>query len=257
MKTLRVNQVADRLRKHPATIWRWVARGCDIDSEESIQQFLSGDKRRRNPFQRALASGAAAPIGAKNPNTVQRSNEQNTSAECAVDPQEMEHVAEPQSDLNSIELAPVGRRGAAAALQRLEEIEERAHARLMRAIENGNQFQIKNAQEFYLRTSETLRKLDLAVETERRAAEEQIPLRQVESVAAQISTWLRVTFEQFLNAESPGLMSIKDLGEFKFSAIERFRGILHATVKSSRRTDPLIPEWAAVQVIEGWNIPTP
>ena len=46
-----------------------------------------------------------------------------------------------------------------------------AHARLMRAIEIGNPFQIKAAQEFYLRSSETLRRLDLAVETERRKSE--------------------------------------------------------------------------------------
>jgi predicted DNA-binding transcriptional regulator AlpA len=46
MKTLRVNQVADRLGKHPATIWRWVKRGyIDIDDENSIQQFLLGKRR--------------------------------------------------------------------------------------------------------------------------------------------------------------------------------------------------------------------
>jgi hypothetical protein len=66
-------------------------------------------------------------------------------------------------------------------LQRLEEIEERAHARLMRAIESGNPFQVKACQEFYLRCSETLRRLDLAVETERRTALEQIPMRQIEN----------------------------------------------------------------------------
>jgi hypothetical protein len=32
-------------------------------------------------------------------------------------------------------------------------------------------------------------------------------------------------------------MGSKDLGEFKFSAIERFRGILDAAVKASLRTD--------------------
>jgi hypothetical protein len=229
MKTLRVNQVADRLGKHPATIWRWVARGCDIDSEDSIQQFLLG-KRRQNP----------------------------TSAEYAVDPQEPQHEPEPQPDLNSIALAPVGKRGAAAALQRLEEIEERSFARLERAIESGNSFQVKAAQEFYLRCSESLRKLDAAIETERRTILEQVPMRQVESVAVQISTWLRIAFAQFLSSESPCLMSIKDLGEFKFSAIERFRGILHATVKASLRTDPQpIPPWAAANVIEAWNVPTP
>jgi hypothetical protein len=50
-------------------------------------------------------------------------------------------------------------------------------------------------------------------------------------------------------------MSIKDLGEFKFSAIEQFRSILHATVKGSIRTDPPIPPWAAAQVVEAWNVP--
>jgi hypothetical protein len=92
----------------------------------------------------------------------------------------------------------VGKRGAAAALARLEEIEERAHARLIRAIEAGNPFQIKSAQEFYLRSSETLRRLDLAVETERRNAVEQISMRLVAAVAIEISTLLRLSFEQFL-----------------------------------------------------------
>jgi hypothetical protein len=164
-------------------------------------------------------------------------------------------VPEHEPDLNQIELGPVGKRGAAAALMRLEEIEERAHARLMRAIEAGNPFQVKAAQEFYLRSSETLRRLDLAVETERRTALEQIPMRQIEDISLQIATWLRLSFERFLNAESRGLMGIKDLGEFKFSAIERFKGLLHATVKASLKTDP-IPDWAAVKVIEAWNVPT-
>jgi hypothetical protein len=37
-------------------------------------------------------------------------------------------------------------------------------------------------------------------------------------------------------------MSIKDLGEFKFSAIERFRGILHLAVNQSENklTDPAV-----------------
>jgi hypothetical protein len=159
-----------------------------------------------------------------------------------------------QSDEIAADLGPVGRKGAAAPLGRLESVEERAHVRFQRAIEAGNPFQVKAAQEFYLRCSETLRRLDLAVETERRNAEEQVPLRQIEAIAAQISTWLRVAFEQFLGSESPSLMAITDLGEFKFSAIESFRCILHGTVKSSIRINPPIPDWAAAQVIEAWNI---
>jgi hypothetical protein len=168
-------------------------------------------------------------------------------------------IAEPEPselDLNQIELGPVGKRGAAAALARREEIEERAHARLMRAIEAGNPFQVKAAQEFYLRASETLRRLDLAVETERRTALEQIPMRQVSAVAIEISTLLRLSFEQFLGSESPGLMATTELGEFKFLAIERFRGILHTVVKSSLKTNSPIPSWASAPVIEAWNVPS-
>ena len=124
----------------------------------------------------------------------------------------------------------------------------------MRAIEIGNQFQVKAAQEFYLRASETLRRLDLAVETERRTALEQIPLRQIEDIARQISEWLRVSFERFLSSESAGLMAIKDLGEFKFYAIERFKGILYMAVKTGLKTNSPIPPWAAAQVIEAWNV---
>jgi hypothetical protein len=59
---------------------------------------------------------------------------------------------------------------------------------LIQAIEAGNPFQVRACQEFYPRASETLRRLDLAVETERRNAEEQVPLRQIEDIAVQIST---------------------------------------------------------------------
>jgi hypothetical protein len=121
----------------------------------------------------------------------------------------------------------------------------------------GNPFQIKAAQEFYLRSSETLRRLDLAVESQRRTALEQIPMRQIEDISPQIATWLRVAFEQFLGSETRSLMGIKDLGEFKLYAVERFRGILHTVVKSSIKTDSPIPPWAATQVMEGWNLSAP
>ena len=50
-------------------------------------------------------------------------------------------------------------------------------------------------------------------------------------------------------------MTKTDLGEFKFSAIEGFRGILHRMVKGSLKANP-IPAWAAAKVIEAWNVPT-
>jgi hypothetical protein len=42
----------------------------------------------------------------------------------------------------------------------------------------------------------------------------------------------------------------------RVSAIERFRGILHATVKTSIANNSPIPSWAADKIIESWNVST-
>src|ERR1700738_2218345 len=107
----------------------------------------------------------------------------------------------------------------------------------MRAIEGGNQFQIKAAQEFYLRANETLRRLDLAVETERRKSDEQVPKCWSKISRGEISEWLRTTFERFLSAESPGLMAIADLGEF--SSRQSNGSAEFCTEGSRHRSDPI------------------
>jgi hypothetical protein len=50
-------------------------------------------------------------------------------------------------------------------------------------------------------------------------------------------------------------MGIDDLGSFKFHAIEKFQGILHAVTKTSLKTYPPIPDWDAAKVIEARNVP--
>jgi hypothetical protein len=232
-RTARVRVVARLTGKSVGTIWRWAAQGCDLSSAASIDEFLQGNKLRQNA--NLIRDFATQNGDSQKP-------KRNPPAGAAPD------------DQPGAELGPIGRRGAAAALERLEEIEERAHARLIQAIEDGNQFAIKAAQGFYLRSSETLRRLDLAVETERRKADDQVPMWLVKDTSLQIATWLRTAFEQFLSSESSGLMAIADLGEFKSLAIERFRGILHKEVKASLKTDPPIPGWAETQIREAWNI---
>ena len=88
---------------------------------------------------------------------------------------------------------------------------------MLQAIEDDDPFRIKAAQEFYLKSSETLRRLDLAVETERRASAEMVSKKQAEDVSRQISEWMRVGFMQFLSSESPALVRIDDLGSFQIS----------------------------------------
>jgi hypothetical protein len=49
-------------------------------------------------------------------------------------------------------------------------------------------------------------------------------------------------------------MGIRDLGEWKHYAFERFRSILHLKVRNSLKTNSPIPEWAAQKVKESWNV---
>jgi hypothetical protein len=215
--TRQVELAAKKTGKSKSTLWRWRKAGCDLSSTASIKEFLKGSHHKRSGVPTA---------------------EPETST-----------TVEAESDL-----PPVGPKGAAAALTRLEQTEERAFARLERAIEHGNPFAIRECQTFYLAVSEVLRRCDLAVEVARRSTDEQVPKFLVEQVSKQISGWLRVAFAAFLTSEAPGLMAIADLGEFKFSAIESFRRILHTTVKTSLRKNPPSPTWASDRVREAWNM---
>jgi hypothetical protein len=148
----------------------------------------------------------------------------------------------------------IGRKGAQFALQRLEIEEAQLHARLQQALASRNQFEIEQAQMFWVRCVESLRKLDLSVELGRRYLEEMVPKRLACDIALYISDWLRISFMIFLSSESRTLMGIKDTGQWKAHAIAAFKGILDLTVKNSLKTNSPIPPWAAKEVMESWNV---
>ena len=224
-RSARVRIVAKQTGRSCRTIWKWASEGCDLNDPASIKTFSEGNRLRQhaNLIRKAKDSNPIDSVDAATP------------------------------DLNQIELGPIGKIGAAAALARLEIFEVQAHGRLLQAIESGDPLRIKAAGEFYLRTNEVLRRLDLSIETERRNAEEQVPKKQIESVSLFLAEWLRIAFAQFLSSESRSLMGIKDLAEFRLYAIDRFRGIVFAAVKTSRKTNSPIPPWAEAMVIETWN----
>lgn len=238
----KVKEIAAKLNKGERTIWRWISEGLDITSEESVRQFFEGKRRKRTNFQRARER-------------VERAFE---TAEAVLNRKAAGGNGRPPAArielIGDSELPPPRRRGAAAALERLEATEERAHARLLTAMEKGNPSQIEALQDFWLKCSENLRKLDLAVEMARRDAEEQVPKRLAEELSLYIAEWLRIAFAQFLSSEARSLMGIRDIGEWKSYAIERFKGILDVTVKASLQTRSPIPKWAADKVREAWNV---
>jgi hypothetical protein len=61
-------------------------------------------------------------------------------------------------------------------------------------------------------------------------------------------------FAQFLSSEARTLIGIQNAHEWEAYAIERFKGILDLTVKSSVQTHSPIPAWAAEKVKEAWNV---
>ena len=52
---------------------------------------------------------------------------------------------------------------------------------------------------------------------------------------------MRIAFMQFLSSEGKELMGIKDFGEWKHYAVERFRGTLNLTVAGADKTRSAIP----------------
>jgi hypothetical protein len=110
--------VAARVGRSCRTVWRWAAQGCDLDNPDSVREFLTGNALRQSPN--------FGDLVVQNGDT--RKPKHHSRAGAASDDQPMP------------ELGPIGRRGAGAALERLEAVEERAHARLLQAIEEGDQF---------------------------------------------------------------------------------------------------------------------
>jgi hypothetical protein len=59
---------------------------------------------------------------------------------------------------------------------------------------------------------------------------------------------------QFLSSEGKALMGIHDFGEWKAYAIERFRGVLHFTIRYADKTNSAVPCWAKRQIETAWNV---
>jgi hypothetical protein len=121
----------------------------------------------------------------------------------------------------------------------------------------GNPVAIDSAETFWLRCSETLRRLDLAIEVSRRTEESQIPLRQAKDVVTCVTEWLRIAVTQFLSSEAVPLMGIKTSGDFRAYFLERFAGVMNLTIRNADKTRFAIPSWAKARIETAWNIQFP
>jgi hypothetical protein len=125
---------------------------------------------------------------------------------------------------------------------------------LVAALAHGNPAAIQAAQDYWLKCSESLRKLDLALETSRREAEAQVSLREAESAVLATAEWMRVAIVTFLSAETTSLMSFRNGGEFKLYFWQRLKGILDLVVQGANQTRSPVPSWAQRAIETAWSV---
>jgi len=133
---IEVREYAKKLGKGERTLWRWIKQGCNLRDPKSVREWQVRNQIRETPIERARKRRRGLES-----HKVHFSNDPETSCDSA----------------GNGELPPIGKKGAAAALERLEASEERAHARLEAALGRGNPVEVAAAQDFWLKCSETLR----------------------------------------------------------------------------------------------------
>jgi hypothetical protein len=152
-----ITEYSRRIGKSVPTLWRWIREGCNLRDPKSVRQWETRNEIRKTNIAKARE---------------RRGKEQKTSRQSAE-----RRAAGAFASPGNGDLPAAGRKGAAAALQRLEESEEEAHRRLQAALVRGDPVQVAACQDFWLKCSETLRRLDLAIEVSRRAEETQLRFR--------------------------------------------------------------------------------
>jgi hypothetical protein len=231
---IEVSEYARKIGKSERTLWRWIKEGCNPRDPKSLRDWQVRNEIRQTPIERARRR--------------RRDNEQKVQRTQPVPNQDTDTCP------GNGDLPPAGKLGASAALQRLEKQEEESHRRFLAAQATGDQVAIQAAADLWLKCSELLRKLDLAIETSRRQEEAQIPLRVAQDTVTYCAEWLRIGIAQFLSSETNSLMAFKDNGEFRAYFIERLHGVLSLTIKAADKTNSALPTWAKQQIKLAWNL---
>ena len=167
------------LSKKVGRSWRtlqyWAAQGCDLNNSASLEAFLQAKELRKTNVQKSRERrGIHQPVRTRSSKQAPVATER--------------HRPMPNGNGE----AAVEKTGAQFALRRLESEEANAQERLQQALAAGNQLEVEQAQMFWVRCVESLRKLDLSIELARRNLEEMVPKRLACDVALAIADWLRI-----------------------------------------------------------------
>jgi hypothetical protein len=120
---IEVKEHAHQLGKSERTLWRCIRQDCDLRDPKSVREWVT-----RNTIRETNISKARKRRRDNESHNIPFSNGTQTS------------VFEPAGNGDG---AVEGRKGAAAALERLESQEESAHRRLQGALQRGNPIEIQ------------------------------------------------------------------------------------------------------------------
>src|SRR5258708_40243649 len=106
-KAEKVKEIAASLGKSERAVWYWIHEGCNIENPESVRQFSERKERKRTNVQKSREKLKWAFETAETLNRLAKDGLQGSPGRFP--------------SIGDKDLPPLGRRGAAAALQRLEE----------------------------------------------------------------------------------------------------------------------------------------
>ena len=108
------------------TLWRWASQGCDLRSHASVQTWIEKNRLRETNVTKS-----------------KRRRDHESDKYLSVPVRRRAVTLAAMGDL-----PPIGKKGAAAALERLEASEERAHARPAAALVRGDSIRSRRVRNF-------------------------------------------------------------------------------------------------------------
>jgi hypothetical protein len=239
-----LSELSKKVDRSWRTLQYWASQGCNLNDPASLEAFLQAKELRKTNVQKFRER-----CGMHQPAHTRHDKESETTRR---------RVAAIHATSGNGDLPPVGKTGTGHTLRRLEEEEQRSFMRMQAALERGNPIEIQNAQEFWLKIAEVLRRLDAGVAIARRSEQEMIPLKTAQDCVLFVSEWLRISLSTLLSAEGLTLAGgFKTVGELKAYFIERFKGVMFLTLKNSGKTNSPIPPWALERIKTAFNVEEP
>jgi hypothetical protein len=117
-----IAEYSRKIGKSRSTLFKWIKEGCNLRDDKSVREWVTRNTIRETNISKAR----------------KRRRDQ-----AQKDPANAKYTSHTHSDPpGNGNLPPAGRKGAAAALERLEASEEEAHRRLQAALSHGNPSEI-------------------------------------------------------------------------------------------------------------------